>query len=104
MKKERGMSGELKGLHNVASFPSSFLPSSASPPPMAPPAPGGERRPSGSRKKLQPSQQPPVPGTAAPGARGHFREFSLPFQGWQKCSSSDLGLPRGRGQKFGVTP
>lgn len=42
MKKERGMSGVLKGLHNVGSFVSSF--------PPVPASPGAERRPSGSRK------------------------------------------------------
>lgn len=45
-----------------------------------------------------PGQQAPVPGTAAPGPAGRFREFSLPFQAWQKSSSSDLRLPRGRGK------
>lgn len=51
-----------------------------------------------------PGQQAPVPGTAAPGPAGRFREFSLPFQAWQKSSSSDLRLPRGRGKNFGVRP
>ena len=52
MKKERGASGELKGLRNVASFLSSFLPLLCPSSPCAPPARGGERRPSGSRKSL----------------------------------------------------
>lgn len=60
------------------------------------------------------SAAPAVLGTARPGAAaassenrcpaGRFREFSLPFQAWQKSSSADLRLPRGRGQEFGVKP
>ena len=49
MKKERGMSGALS---NVASLLSSSLPLLCPSSPRQPPARGGERRPSGSRKSL----------------------------------------------------
>lgn len=66
------------------------------------PLPGG-RSPGGSRKGSARAAAP-VPGTAAPGPAGRFREFSLPFQAWQKSSSSDLRLPRGREKNFGAGP
>lgn len=69
MKKERGMSGELKGLHNVASFPSSFLPSSASPPPVPPQPRGVSEGPAvlGKSSSRVSSRQFPEPWPRAPG-------------------------------------